>query len=78
MHKLQASHGKTVKRILRYLFSSIDHGLMFYKCSNLRLFAFCDSDYGSDVDDRKSTSGFCVYLGSNLISWSSKKLHVVS
>lgn len=39
---------------------------------------FCDSDWGSDPDDRKSTTGYCVYLGPNLVSWSSKKQVVVS
>ena len=72
------SHWKTVKQSLRYLFGSIDHGLMFYKCSDLRLLAFCDSNWGSDDDDRKSTLGFCVYLGTNLISWPNKKQQVVN
>ncbi|XP_016206077.1 uncharacterized protein LOC107646406 [Arachis ipaensis] len=27
-----------------------------------------DSDWASDLDDRKSTTGFCVYYGSNLVS----------
>ena len=52
--------------------------MLFHQFKDLRLYGFCDSDWGSDVDDRKSTSGFCVYLGPNLISWSSKKQHVVS
>ena len=39
---------------------------------------FCDSDWGSDPDDRKSTTGYCVYLGPNLVSWSSRKQTVVS
>ena len=39
---------------------------------------FCDSDWGSDPDDRKSTTGYCVYLGPNLVSWSSRKQVVVS
>lgn len=32
----------------------------------------------SDCDDHKSTSGFCVYLGSNLVAWSSRKQHTIS
>lgn len=40
--------------------------------------AFCDADWAVDVDDRKSISGMCVYLGSNLVSWSAKKQHTIS
>ncbi|XP_024021324.1 uncharacterized protein LOC112091562 [Morus notabilis] len=74
------AHWKTVKRILRYLACTVDYGLHLRQCStdNLDLVAFCDVDWASDADDRRSTSGFCVFLGSNLASWQSKKQHTVS
>lgn len=34
---------------------------------------FSDADWGSNPNDKKSTSGSCIYLGPNLISWWSKK-----
>lgn len=40
--------------------------------------AFCDSDWASDLDDRRSTSRNCIILGSNPITWSSKKQDTVS
>ena len=71
-------HWKAVKRILRYLSGTSSFGLHFRPTSTLSLTGFSDSDWGSDMDDRKSTSGYCIYLGDNLISWSSKKQHAVS
>jgi len=71
-------HWKAVKRILRYLSGTMSYGLLLKKSASLHLVAFCDSDWASDVDDRKSTSGFCVYLGQNPITWSSKKQPTVS
>jgi hypothetical protein len=56
-----------LKRVLRYLNSSIDHGL-YYSKGSLSLQAFCDSDWAGDPDDRRSTSGFGVYLGPCLVS----------
>ena len=72
------AHWQAVKRILRYLSGTLDYGLHLTKSTHLNLTAFCDADWGSDPDDRKSTSGFCVYLGANVVSWASKKQHIVS
>ena len=77
MHRPTTAHWIAVKRILRYLKSTYSHGLI-YRPSSLTITAFSDADYAGDPDDRKSTGGYCIYLGSNLVSWSSKKQRGVS
>lgn len=78
MHAPKESHWQAVKRILRYLRGTDHYGLTLSPSSNLRLTSFCVADWGSDLDDRRSTTGYCVYLRSNVVSWSLKKQAVVS
>lgn len=73
-------HWKAVKRILRYLSGTLHHGLIIQPASvqqPLSLLGFCDADWASDLDDRISTSGACVFLGPNIVSWWSKKQQLV-
>nr|KYP76375.1 Retrovirus-related Pol polyprotein from transposon TNT 1-94 [Cajanus cajan] len=78
MQELKATHWQAVKRILRYLCGTATTGIVLTKSNNLHISAFCDADWGADVDDRKSTTGFCVFLGCNPVSWSSRKQQAVS
>jgi histone deacetylase 1/2 len=70
------SHWVAVKRILRYLKGTLQQGLLSPATPTKvpSLHAFCDADWASDPDDRRSTSGAAIYFGSNLISWWSRKL----
>ncbi|KAM6553732.1 hypothetical protein CsatB_014494 [Cannabis sativa] len=67
-----------LKRILGYLVGSLDHGIHLTKCSSFAVQAFCEADWASDPDDRRSTSGYCVLLDSNLVAWKSKKQQTIS
>ena len=67
-----------MKRILRYLAGTLSFGLHLRHSSCLNLVSFCDADWATDPDDRRSTSEYCVFLGANLVSWSSKKQHTIS
>ena len=66
-------HWSAIKWIIRYLKSTIQHGLLF-SLSSFFCATYClhRCRLGS-INDRKSTSDYCVFLGTNLISWSSKK-----
>ncbi|XP_031287216.1 uncharacterized protein LOC116145926 [Pistacia vera] len=66
------------KRVLRYLKGTQDHGLLFKLVAFLSVECYTDVDWGSNLDDRWFASGYCVYLGLNLIQWSFKKQKVVA
>jgi histone deacetylase 1/2 len=72
------THYEAVKRILRYIRGTASTGLRFRRSSSTGLSIFTDADWAGCSDDRRSTGGFAVFLGSNLVSWSSRKQPTVS
>jgi hypothetical protein len=78
MHAPTTSHFQLVKRILRYLKGTSHFGLQLFRTPAHELRAYSDAEWAGCPDTRKSTSGFCVFLGDNLISWSSKRQPTVS
>jgi hypothetical protein len=71
-------HWAAMKRILRYLKQSIKVGLQIYKSNSLLVSGFSYADWTGCLDDRRSTGGFAIFLGSNLVSWSTQKQPTVS
>ena len=66
-------HFAFVKKILRYVKGTLNIGLEIRKSPSLLFIAFVDADWAGCPDDRKSTRGFAIFLGPNLISWSARK-----
>jgi histone deacetylase 1/2 len=79
LHAPTSTHWTSVKRILRYVKSTINIGLTIPKSNSLCMSAFSDADWVGSVDDRCSTGGFVVIFGSSLISsWSARKQTLVA
>ncbi|PKU74847.1 Retrovirus-related Pol polyprotein from transposon TNT 1-94 [Dendrobium catenatum] len=68
---------KALTRILRYIKGTLRFGLPL-TAGTLELRSYTDADWASDTTDRKSISGFCTFLGSNLISWTVRKQATVA
>jgi hypothetical protein len=77
LHCPTTTHFQAAKRVLKYLKGTPDHGLLFTP-GPIQLNAYCDSDWAGDPIDRRSTSGYGVFLGHCLLSWQAKKQPVVS
>lgn len=73
MHQQSSDYWQTVKRVLRYLAGTTTHGIFLQANSPMLLHAYSDADWTGDLDDYLSTNAYVIYLGSNPISWSSKK-----
>jgi hypothetical protein len=78
MHDPREPHLALIKRVLRYIKGTLDYGLKILRCSTSDLVAYSDADWAGCPDTRRSTSGYAVFFGDNLVSWSSKRQQTVS
>lgn len=72
------AHWKAIKRIMRYLKSTIDYRLTFRKRANFDITGYSDADWASDVDDRRSCTGYVFKLSNSAITWASRRQQTVA
>ncbi|WZZ44914.1 hypothetical protein YC2023_041173 [Brassica napus] len=71
-------HWRMVERLLMYLNGSPDQGVWMGCNGSTEVVGYCDADWAGDRADRRSTTGYCTFIGGNLVTWKSKKQKVVS
>ncbi|KAH9734322.1 hypothetical protein KPL71_017332 [Citrus sinensis] len=71
MHNPGKNQWLAVKWILRYLYETVDVGLLFKKDCGQQCVGYCDSDFVGDLDKRRSTTGYVFTLGGGPVSWRS-------
>ncbi|KAK4402930.1 Retrovirus-related Pol polyprotein from transposon RE2 [Sesamum angolense] len=78
MDKPRSVHWEAALRILKYIKASPGKGILFKRHGHVKIEAYSDADYAGPKDDRKSTSGYCTYVGGKLVTWHSKKQTTVA
>lgn len=78
MHAPSQSDFSLLKRILRYVKGSLQLGITIRANTDSTLLCYSDSDWAGCRETRRSTGGFCILLGSNIISWSAKRHEIIS
>ncbi|XP_052625051.1 secreted RxLR effector protein 161-like [Lactuca sativa] len=71
-------HLNALKKILRYVKGTKDFGLVYKTGGDKKIVGFSDSNHGTDLDDRKGTTGTIFFLFGNVVTWSSQKQQTVS
>lgn len=78
MHAPRKPHWEAICRILRYLNRAPGKGLLYRPSSSLSISGFSNADWAGNYDDRRSTSGYCTFVGRSLVTWRSKKQNIVA
>jgi histone deacetylase 1/2 len=78
LHSPTTVHWTAVKRILRFVKGTSNIGLRITKSMSTLVSGFSDAYWAGDIDDRRSTGGFAIFYGHNLISWSAIKKPTIS
>jgi hypothetical protein len=63
MHEPKSGHMDIVHQVLRYFKGTPGKGLWFKENGHLTVDGYSDADWANCLDDRRSTSGYCVFVG---------------
>ena len=77
MHSPRTPHLEAINKILRYLKGNPGMGIWMKNNNSNTICGYSDADWAGSFD-RKSTTGFCTFVGGNLVTWKSKKQNVVA
>lgn len=66
-------HLRWAKRVLRYVKSAVDYGVLYKRSTNMKLMGFTNNDWAPSQDDMKNTSRYYFTLSSGIICWCTKK-----
>ena len=72
------SDWNSIKRIIRFLGSTINQKLKLSSTGDEMLRCFVDADWAGDRQDRKSTTGYVFQLGESTVAWCSQKQTTVA
>ena len=62
------SHWDAVIHIFHYIKGTPSRGVLYENKGHTQIVGYCDADWASSLVDRRSTSGYCVFIGENLVS----------
>nr|GEU76190.1 ribonuclease H-like domain-containing protein [Tanacetum cinerariifolium] len=78
MHDPREPYLNAMKHVLCYLRGTTDLALQLFRSTTSHLIGYSDADWACCPATRRSTSGYCVFLGDNLLTWSSKRQDTLS
>jgi len=78
MHQPKEAHLQAALRFVQYLKRTPGKRILFKRNKSVSFEAYMNADYARSVVDRRSTTGYCTFLGGNLVTWKSKKQSVVA
>ena len=76
--KYGKQHWIAAKRVLKYLKTTASYSIVFDGKCKQELIGFADASWASDLDSRRSTTGYVFFLNSSVVSWKSKRQPTVA